>query len=178
MEFKSNNIKNANGNYNPNKGFEEGDEFERQFKSMTPYLDHLGGIRYKMDFTDGDSTTIELKSEKYYFTGNFFFERYSDVEKETIGGPWRALKDNVDKYFNWFPTDPLVKRLFVLNPAKLVKYLESEHRTLIKVSNETDDGRYYESGGYKVSIMEVEMANIGMQTFVYGDIEKDWILQE
>lgn len=178
MGFKSDNVKNANGSFNPSKGFKEGTEFERQFLSMTPYLNHLGGIRYKMDFTDGDSTTIELKSEKYYFTGNFFFERYSDMEKETIGGPWRALRDNVDKYFNWFPTDPLVKRLFVLNPAELVKYLESEHRTLTPVSNETDDGKCYKSGGYIVSILDVEKANIGMQTLVYDDIEKDWILQE
>jgi len=41
---------------------------------------------------------IEIKTDTYDATKteNFFFERYSNEEKETPGGPWRAKKDRID----------------------------------------------------------------------------------
>ena len=43
---------------------------------------------------------IELKTDSYHIneTKNFFFERYSNAEKGTPGGPWQALENGTE----WF----------------------------------------------------------------------------
>ncbi len=67
----------------------------------TLYFQANCGDLKKIDGMNGDfiwSSTgekVELKSDYYKMekTPNFFIERYSDKEKKTPGGPWRALQD-------------------------------------------------------------------------------------
>lgn len=57
------------------------------------------------DFTcSATGKKIELKTDTYNMTKtpNFFMERYSDVNRKTVGGPWRAVRDNVDIFCYYF----------------------------------------------------------------------------
>ncbi len=50
------------------------------------------------DFMDRTGKIIELKTDTYPLerTANFFMERYSNLEKLTNGGPWRAYTQGAD----------------------------------------------------------------------------------
>lgn len=80
-----------------------------------------------IDFILEDGKTVELKSDSYDMnaTENFFIEVFSNCETGTIGGPYRALKDNIDffvyyflknKIFFWFDTKELCKLLEIITP--------------------------------------------------------------
>lgn len=61
----------------------------------------LNKIDYKSpigDFLDSTGKIIELKTDTYPLTRtpNFFMERYSHLEKQTLGGPWRAYAHGAD----------------------------------------------------------------------------------
>ncbi|OHD41428.1 MAG: hypothetical protein A2086_06545 [Spirochaetes bacterium GWD1_27_9] len=76
----------------------------------------------RWDFELGDKIKIELKTDTYNMeaTENFFMELYSDSDKGTLGGPWRALSDGVEYFvyfyisngtFFWFKTQELCNAL-------------------------------------------------------------------
>lgn len=83
-------------------GFREqlavGDKGEAWFLANYPRrLEKLDGR--KADFRVASSLErLELKTDSYSLekTPNFFFERFSDRDKKTPGGPWRAKQDKVD----------------------------------------------------------------------------------
>lgn len=59
---------------------------------------------------------IELKSDTYK-SENYFMEYFSDKDKKTLGGPFRAAQDNIywfvylflqEETFYWFKTEELV----------------------------------------------------------------------
>jgi hypothetical protein len=125
-----------------------GDRGEQLFLEKYPRkLTIYPGREY--DFTINSSReTVELKTDTYNInkTENFFFERYSDVTKETPGGPWRAKKDKVDifcyyfvRHNVWFEFRDVPALITELN--KLTK-----GKGLIYIKN-----RGWVTGGYKIS---------------------------
>lgn len=96
---------------------------------------------------------IELKTDTYNIdkTSNFFMERYSDVHKKTIGGPWRAKRDKVDifcyyfvRHNIWFQFNnipALISRLDELTDGKGLVYIKNKG---------------WITGGYKVKREDLE----------------------
>lgn len=86
------------------------------------------GIIDKHPGDDGDffdvmtGEKLELKSDYYPMTtGNFFFERYSDFDKKSPGGPWQALEHGCTTFCYLYLKDLTV---FRFNTAELVATLE------------------------------------------------------
>jgi len=138
-------------NENKSWGFKEqlvvGTRGEELFMERYPRkLEIYPGRAY--DFTLKNSReTLELKTDTYNIdkSDNFFFERFSDVHKESPGGPWRACKDGVDifcyyfvRHNIWFEfrdLPPLVSRLNDLTSKQGLVYIRNKGWT---------------TGGYKV----------------------------
>jgi len=62
----------------------------------------------RWDFTRlSDGARVELKTDTYdpRRYQNFFFERYSDTDRKTPGGPWRAKKDKIGLFIYFFQQD-------------------------------------------------------------------------
>ena len=100
------------------------------------------------DFTVKSSREkLELKTDTYNInkSDNFFFERFSDVHKETPGGPWRAHKDKIDIFCYYFVRHNIWFEFRDI-PA-LVKELNSLTKSsgLVYIKN-----RGWITGGYKV----------------------------
>lgn len=135
------------------KQLEFGDRGEALFAERYPRrLEIFPGKAY--DFTVLSSREkVELKTDSYNMdkSENFFFERYSDVSKESPGGPWRAKRDKVDIFCYYFvrhniwyefrDIPALVKRLNSLTKGKGLVYIKN---------------RGWITGGYKVKRSDVE----------------------
>lgn len=100
----------------------------------------------KTDFINEAGEGVELKADLYPMekTGNFFFERYSDAEKQSPGGPWQSLQ-NGTKHFIYFFVSNLT--YFQFETEKLVAALEPLIATIppTSVPNAT-----YTTLGYRV----------------------------
>lgn len=72
---------------------------------------------------------IEIKTDTYDMTRTpfFFFERYSNSEKETPGGPWRAVQDRVPVFVYFFIKN---NRYFVFK--NLPKMVQKLNRQIVK----------------------------------------------
>jgi hypothetical protein len=87
------------------------------------------GDATKIDGLNGDfiweptGEKVELKSDfwKMEKTPNFFFERFSDRDRGTPGGPWRAQKDGSDLFVYFYVSD---LTYFIFNTDELVGRLE------------------------------------------------------
>lgn len=115
-----------------------GDRGEQLFLERYPTkIEIYPGREY--DFTCLETKAkIELKTDTYNIekTSNFFMERFSDVHRETIGGPWRAARDNVDifcyyfvRHNIWFQFNDvpaLVERLDRLTENKGLVYIKNK----------------------------------------------------
>jgi hypothetical protein len=101
-----------------------GDSGEELFLSyLSDKIEKADG--YKFDFiTKADKKTIELKTDMYdpKSTSNFFIERYSDIVLKKDGGPWRALKDNVNFYVYFYP---MAMEYYTFNPKTLVSVVDA-----------------------------------------------------
>ncbi len=106
------------------------------------------------DFTRSDGKKVELKTDSYniHKTENFFFERYSDINKQDKpGGPWRAYEDQVDIFYYMFVRHNIC---FEFNISKefidaINKYTEKKGLVYIK-------NKGWITGGYKVPRKIVE----------------------
>lgn len=88
---------------------------------------------YIMDYTiKKNGKTIELKTDSYYNSGNFFMERFS--YDKAPGGAWQALQKKVDYYVVWFPA---TMSIHCFKTATLVAWLELNYEDpyLINVRN-------------------------------------------
>lgn len=95
---------------------------------------------------------IELKSEDDYSiwnTNNFFIERFSNIKTGTLGGVFRAYKDNVDYICHYFPIDNCEFWFSISEFYNAVTKLESNYK-LIKVKNKN-----YSTGGYIIPRSEI-----------------------
>ncbi len=123
----------------------EGQKGEELFLNI--FKDRLVRLDGKnADFKLLDGRTVELKSDYYdnNKTSNFFFERYSDKDRLTNGGPWQALDKNIDLFVYWFPKN---KTIYVFNTKKLVEKLNSivESYELVDIPNKS-----WITSGYKI----------------------------
>jgi hypothetical protein len=96
---------------------------------------------------------LELKTDSYNIdkSPNFFFERYSDVNKKTPGGPWRAKKDKVDIFCYYFVRHNIWFEFRDI--PNLVKKLNelTKKQGLVFIKN-----RGWITGGYKVKRVDLE----------------------
>lgn len=76
------------------------------------------------DFILNDGTTVELKTDTYPMDGtpNFFIELYSDSDKGSLGGPWRALSDKANHFVYFFINN---KTFFWFEPISLCEAIET-----------------------------------------------------
>lgn len=81
-----------------------GDRGENQFVDYYPNFRLKKSEDRRYDFISGNGKTIELKTDTYDMdkTPNFFMELHSDMKVKSLGGPWRAEKDNVDYFVYYF----------------------------------------------------------------------------
>lgn len=110
------------------KGMKSESEFFELFKDKL-----IRESGYIMDFTIIKSNkTIELKTDSYYNSGNFFIERFS--YDKAPGGPWQSLQKKVDYYVIWFPATMSVH---CFKTKELVKWLDKNYEDpyLINVKN-------------------------------------------
>lgn len=108
---------------------------EELFHSLYPKLEKADGIKFDFKYKN---KTVELKTDTYSMlkTPNFFMERYSDVERATNGGPWRAAHDNVD-YFVYMYVQQ--RKCFWFDSKKLVEFLDvyCKNKSMINIPNKT-----------------------------------------
>lgn len=110
------------------------------------------------DFTvSSTGETIELKTDTYNMdkTENFFFERYSNIDLKTPGGPWRAKEDKVNIFCYYFVRHNLWYEFRHI--PNLVKRLDilSAKSGLIYIKN-----RGWITAGYKIKREDVEDLSI------------------
>lgn len=74
----------------------------------------------------------EIKTDTYC-SGNFFIERYSDVDLKTAGGPWQA-KDRGDKFYVYYFMN--MSRLYVFGVSSLLEAVEELRKTNFYKSHE------------------------------------------
>ena len=98
-------------------------------------MERADGIKYDFSYK---GKSVELKTDSYSMTKtpNFFVERYSDVERGTNGGPWRAAHDDVT-YFVYMYS--LQRKCFWFNPKELVKFLDVyvKGKSMVSIPNKT-----------------------------------------
>lgn len=98
---------------------------------------------------------VELKTDTYDIgrTPFFFFERIANMEKETPGGPWRAMKDRVPVFVYMFVKN---NRYFVFKDMK---------KLLKKIDRDADKGiikpvlirnRGWVTSGYKIDRLSIQ----------------------
>ena len=110
--------------HNFETSFKEGEKGEREFAAFHPETLEWLQQPHRPDFRvtkTGDY--LELKTDSFDAdrTPNFFFERYSDLEKKTDGGPWQSLAKNCRWFVYYFSTN---KICFIFETQKLVEKLE------------------------------------------------------
>lgn len=139
--------------FNFKKQLELGERGESLFMEKYPKkLIIYPGREY--DFIESHSKKkIELKTDSYNInkTPNFFFERYSSINKKSPGGPWRAVIDHVDIFCYMFVRHNVWYQFN--NIPELVNRLETltAHTGLCYVKNQG-----WVTGGYKIPRTEVE----------------------
>jgi len=122
---------------------------EELFLSLHPWLNKADGIKF--DFERGGKS-VELKTDTYSMksTPNFFMERYSDTERGTFGGPWRAARDDVSYFvYMYLPQ----QTCFWFDSKELVKFLDEycKGKRLVEIPNKT-----WMTTGYLVPRVAVE----------------------
>lgn len=108
---------------------------ESIFHSLYPKLEKADGIKFDFSYKN---KSVELKTDTYSMakTPNFFMERYSDVERGTNGGPWRAAHDNVDYFVYMYLKE---RKCFWFNPKALVEFLNTyvKGKSIVSIPNKT-----------------------------------------
>jgi hypothetical protein len=74
------------------------------------HMQPLQKLDYKSaigDFMRPDGKIIEIKTDTYPLarTQNFFLEYYSNLQKKSIGGPWRTFEHGADIFLYLFSSD-------------------------------------------------------------------------
>ena len=105
-------------------------------------------LRY--DLISAKGKTWEVKTDYYDMkkTPNFFIEKISNEEKNTLGGPWRAHKDGVEIFsYLYFKN----RKHYIWEVDTLVEQLEKlvEGKEMTSVKNEYN-GQLYYTLGYKI----------------------------
>jgi len=111
---------------------------------------------YLEDFTiKRTGKKLELKTDSYYNSGNFFIEKYS--YNKVPGGPDQALSKNVDYFVFFFPA---TMSIHCFKTATLAAYLELNYEKpyLINVRNKS-----HVTQGYLVKRADLEHLEINIK---------------
>lgn len=104
-----------------------------------------------------DGRTVEIKAESYTFdkSKNFMFEKTSNEEAGTLGGPWRAQRDRVNRIIYYWPNE---RHFWIWKPEQLVAALDEEIKNLApkRMKNKGRAGKNYHTLGYAVPREKVE----------------------
>lgn len=121
-----------------------GKKGEQIFQELYPQVTKTDG-RVSDFVLNGEH--VELKTDTYSMdkTPNFFMEYYGNVDKGSIGGPWRAARDKVKWFVYMFIQQ---KKCFWFESEPLVKFLDKHIKTL-KVKVVRNKG--YEAHGFAVN---------------------------
>lgn len=108
-------------------------------------LEKLDG--FKCDFREiATGKGIELKADFWAMdrTPNYFFERYSNLERGTPGGPWRSIEDGADLFVYLYVKD---LTFYQFETKKLVEALDK----IVPTLTPTDvPNAKYTTQGYRV----------------------------
>ena len=133
--------------FNFKDDLKKGLEKEKEFQKLFP-ITLFKSETFKHDFLMPDESTLELKSDNYD-TGNFFFERFSSVEKQSPGGPWQS---HSDYFVYWFTKTNVYYAFETVSLVQFLNdYIKNKKPKQISVKNEG-----YTSVGYLVPIVDCE----------------------
>jgi len=116
-----------------------------------PFLEKTDGRKADFIIKEGYPCAgdfLELKTETRTIeeTKNFFIESYSDTERRTVGGPWRARNDGVRFYAHLFKCGALYIFDTAILLPHLVKAIKIKKIPAKKIKNKT-----WVTTGYAVS---------------------------
>lgn len=119
---------------------------EKMLLELMPGLIRLAGKA--ADFVDNDGHAYEVKADQYPMaqTANLFIERYSDIDKGKIGGPWQAWGRGCKFFIYLYAQD---RCAFVFETAELMKHIEGLEKTGAVKPVEIRNARHT-TVGYKV----------------------------
>lgn len=140
---------------------------EHLFLKLHPEYERLDGRHADFKTIDGD--LIELKTDMHdaETTPNFFFEHKSNQTKGTMGGPFRALDEDIGIYVYFFPHN---KTAYFFDTERLVNKLLS----LRNLKEKEVKNKGYITTGYAVRREIVKSALIEIRRY-YGE-EKEFKL--
>ena len=87
---------------------------------------------------------LELKSDQYHKTDNFFIERWSNKDEQKPGGPWQARRHGTDYFIYWFPHQ---NEIYLFDVELMIEALDIIIPTLKPVDIKNIS---YTTQGYKV----------------------------
>lgn len=144
----------SKGSWDFKEQLKVGDRGEELFLENYPKkLTIYPGKEY--DFTCESGAKIELKTDTYNInkTENFFLERFSDLERETPGGPWRAANDGIDifcymfvRHNIWFQFEDVPALV-----QRVDEILEGRKGGLVYIKN-----RGWVTAGHKIKRVDLE----------------------
>lgn len=98
--------------------------------------------------TDKWKMNTTSKKRRWGETLNFFFESISNVSKNTIGGPWKALQDGSEFFIYLFNKD---SKAFIFKTVIIVEFMEKNKCKYKEAPVSTGEGKYkYVTKGYPV----------------------------
>jgi hypothetical protein len=124
-----------NKNFSFNEQKKVGLDGESDFLKFYSEENPRKSLDRKYDFLIRARTKVELKTDTYSMekTENFFMEKYSDINKMLLGGPWRAANDRINYFVYYFLLDGV---FFWFRPNELVffldSYIEKKHEKIIR----------------------------------------------
>jgi hypothetical protein len=131
---------------------EKGVQGELKLVEMWPELTRLAGKA--ADFLLPDGTAVELKTDSYDMneTSNYFIERYSDVDKGKIGGPWQAFGRGATLFAYMYSKNAVVHVFKTTDVMKAVEAMEKAGTLKpVQIHN-----RSHVTVGYKVPRVALE----------------------
>lgn len=136
-----------------NKQLTLGDKGEVDFIKKYAAFNPVKSKDLKYDFLLMHSLTVELKTDSYDMnkTSNFFMEKDSN-ETGKLGGPWRALQDNIDYFVYYFIINGVY---FWFKPCELCPVLDKlildQNMSQVKIQN-----KGWVTSGYKINRNDVQ----------------------
>lgn len=126
-----------------------GDRGEKIFLELYPDAKKEDTKKYDFSFR---GKTVELKTDTYKMedTPNLFMEHIADIKTGKMGGPWRALGDEVDYFVYMYLNE---KVCYWFEPKPLVEFLEEYIKT---VGYKTIRNKAWTSRGYTVPREKIE----------------------
>lgn len=131
-----------------NVGNQGEEEFRKNWTLIHPELTLTHPNDQTHDFLILETgQSVELKTDTYdpEKTPNFFMERYSDINNQSPGGPWRAREHGISLFVYFFPKGRIWYEFW--NVPHLVDTLDelTKNQSMFNIRNHA-----WTTGGFKV----------------------------